>query len=142
MGGSATPRVTSSPLPVTEQVDGVGDAVLMVFDTLVGNRHLVTGITVGEVVSANVFDTRVSPVGQHIIQVMAAHLQRNGLTGAFVVAGVANRLTAPKRVADVLRKAAQEDASAVLLVCVDARIYDAAFPALNVDFKLPGQQPN
>ena len=106
--------------------------LVTVFDTLVQEKSVVVGITVG-VVQGNQFDAvRVSPVGQAVVQRLAAHWQRNYPDGPVVIAGVAKVAGAKERVRQVLAKAPEH--AAVLLVCVDNKVYDAAFTGLGVDY--------
>ena len=132
-------RIISTFLqPVAGIIDG-RKSMLMVFDTLVGEKQMTIGITVGKAVSQRLEDVQCSPVGHEIIDLMADHMERNTPDGIFIVAGVARRLTAPERIRQVLKRA--PDRSGVLLLCADDKVYDAAFPALNIDFQSAHQDP-
>ncbi|MCV2423386.1 hypothetical protein LNV47_22620 [Paucibacter sp. DJ4R-1] len=127
-------RVISSFLPSSPSslVEG-GPAVVMAFDTLVDEKSVVVGITVGRVNGPQLTDLRVSAVGQQVIDRCAAHHQLNYPQGVVVVAGVAQVASAKQRTRDVLAKAPPQ--ALVLLVCADGKVYDAAFTALGVDLK-------
>lgn len=128
-------RIISTLLPAEETPELVEgrQAVLMAFDTLVDEKSLVVGITVGKLDGPNIDDVRVSAIGQHIINRCARHHQTNYPDGTVVVAGVASVSGAKQRTRDVLAKAPPD--SFVLLVAADGKTYDAAFKELGVDFK-------
>lgn len=133
-------RIVSTFLP-SEHTPEAGDqaTIVMVFDTLVDQVSVVVGITVGQVQGNDLNAVRVSSVGQVVIARLGAHRQRNYPNGVVVVAGVAQVASAKKRVRDVLAKAPQ--GAAVLLVCADDKVYDAAFDALGVDMQSANMRP-
>ena len=133
-------RVASSYVaPVFDEEMG-RKLLLMVFDTLIDDRKIVVGITVGQV-GATLEDTKVSPIGQKIIDQLAAHHKLNyPETVSVIVAGVQNVGNAVKRVRNVLRQT--PDGAALLIVCANDKVYDAAFPALCVDFNSANMNPH
>lgn len=133
-------KVISSLLPAKpEEVSGGRPAVLMAFDTLVDEKRLVVGITVGRLDGPQLTDVRVSPIGQLIIDRCGEHMDLNYPDGVVVVAGVAQVGSAKQRVRKVLSDA--PDQAFLLLVCADDKVYDAAFPALNVNFQAANVGP-
>lgn len=114
--------------------------VLTVFDTLVDDRKIVVGITTG-VVGATLEDARLSPIGMRVMaQVMDHHKLNYPETAPVIFAGVQRVSNAVQRVRNVLRNA--PDGAALLIVCADDKVYDAAFPALGVDFKSANMNPH
>lgn len=107
-------------------------ALLMVFDTLVDKKSVVVGITVGAVEGNDIDKVRVSQVGQMVIERLGDHRSRNYPDGPVVIAGVAKVTGAKERVRNVLAQAPEH--SAIILVCANDKVYDAAFPALCVDY--------
>ena len=105
----------------------------MAFDTLVNEKSVVVGITVGKVQGPDLESVVVSPVGQRIIDSAGSHARTNYPQGAVVVAGVAQVAGAKERVRKVLAQAPEH--SCVFLICANDKVYDAAFPALGVDFQ-------
>lgn len=106
--------------------------VLAVFDTLYGDKRLVVGITVGSAQSRHIDDVRLaSPVGQAVMDRMLAHHALHYPGGAVVLAGVAQVPGAKQRVGQVLAQA--PDQAAVLLLCANNKVYDAAWDALGID---------
>jgi hypothetical protein len=129
----SAPRIISTFLPPAP-AEGVADAaILMVFDTLVNEKNLVVGFTVGVMDGPDLEGVRVSEIGRRVIERMGEHHQANYPGGPVAVFGVASRYGAPERVRKVLAQAPPD--SAVLLVCADDKVYDAAFPALGVDYQ-------
>lgn len=104
---------------------------LMVFDTLVGTKSIVTGMTVGQVHGQTIDDVKVSAVGQAVIACMVDHHTLNYNGKPFVVAGVQSVANAVDRVRQVLTKA--PEGAAVLFVCADGKVYDAVMPYLGID---------
>ena len=119
--------------PEKSSITGDRPSVMMAFDTLVGQKSYVVGITVGRLNGPDIADVMVSEVGQAIIDRCARHMARNYPQGTVIVAGVASVTGAKERVRQVLAKAPPE--SFVLLVCANDKVYDAAFPALGVDLQ-------
>jgi hypothetical protein len=113
-------------------------SLLMAFDTLVDEKSLVTGITVGKVYGEKLDDVAVSSIGQAIINRIGAHLRLNYPDGAVMVVGIEKISRAAQRVRQALQAA--PDGAAVLFVCADSRVYDEAFPELHVDFQSANQQ--
>lgn len=127
-------RVISTMLPAQpDEFVGGRAAVLMTLDTLVGDKRVVTGLTIGQVHGPHLADIRPSPLGTRVIARCIAHHQLNYPTGVLVVAGVAKIAGAKQRVRQVLAKA--PDQALVLFICADDKVYDAAFPALCVDLE-------
>lgn len=116
-------------------------AQLTVFDTFVDAKRLVVGITVGDVGHGqSLEDVELSAVGQKMVKVLADHVYRNFPDAPFLVVGIGARLSAPKRVRQALKKAPEN--AGMLLVCANAKVYDAAFAALNVDFETAYPNPH
>lgn len=109
------------------------DTLVMVFDTLVDSKSLIVGITQGVVKGNDFAGARVSQTGQVVIERLQRHRERNYPQGAVVLAGVAQVAGAKERVRQVLAKAPHQ--SAVLLVCANGKVYDAAFDALGLDMQ-------
>lgn len=126
-------RIISSFLPPDPGESNEPAVLLMAFDTLVNEKSVVVGITVGKVEGANLEGVRVSAIGQKIIDRVARHAAVNYPKGVVVVAGVAQVAGAKERVRKVLAQAPEH--SSVFLVCADDKVYDAAFPALCVDYQ-------
>lgn len=126
-------RVISTFLKPEHTAEFDANALLMVFDTLVDKKSAVVGITVGSVQGNDIHSVRVSKVGQLIIDRLGRHVNANYPGAPVVVAGVASVTGAKERVRKVLAQI--PDRSALLLVCADDKVYDAAFPALCVDMQ-------
>lgn len=127
-------RIISSLLPAApEELTGGRPAIVMALDTLVGQKRMVVGITVGRMDGPDIHDVKVSAVGHTIIERCSAHMNLNYPQGVVIVAGVAQVAGAKERVRKVLSDA--PDQAFVLLVCASDKVYDAAFPALNVDLQ-------
>ncbi len=126
-------RIISTFLPPEPGNPDEQAVLLMAFDTLVDKKSVVVGITVGKVEGANLEGVRVSKVGQAIIDRVAGHANTNYPNGAVVIAGVAQVGGAKERVRKVLAQAPEH--ACVFLICADDKVYDAAFPALGVDFQ-------
>lgn len=127
-------RIISTFLP--PEVSGLAGSqptIVMAFDTLVGEKSEVVGITVGRVEGPDLASVRVSPLGEAIIKRCAGHVAQNYPQTTVVVAGVASVSGAKQRVRDVLAKAPPK--SFLLLVCANDKVYDAAFPALGVNMQ-------
>lgn len=127
-------KILSTPLPA-EAADMAGGrpAIVMALDTLVDEKSLVVGLTVGAMQGPDLAHVRVSPLGQVIIDRCGRHQQLNYPNAPAVVAGVAQVGSAVQRVRQVLAKA--PPSAFVLLLCADDKVYDAAYPALGVDLK-------
>lgn len=133
-------RIVSTLLPA--QPDDLVDgrlAVLMALDTLVGDVSLVVGIAVGALNGTKLADVRLSEVGTAVFARCTAHHTSNYPDGPLVLAGVAQVAGAKERVRKVLAKA--PPGALVFLVCANGQVYDAAFPALNVNFESMRQNP-
>lgn len=127
-------RVISTLLPAEISPLAAGrSTVVMAFDTLVDDKSLVVGFTVGRVQGPDLAGVRVSALGQEVINRASAHHRRNYPDGVVLVAGVAQIANAKQRVRQVLAKAPPQ--ALVLLLCADDKVYDAAYPALGVDLK-------
>lgn len=125
-------RIISTFLPpAAEEITQGAQALLMAFDTLVDDKNLVVGITVGSMRGTALDDVRVSAVGQAIINRCASHHRANYPGAQVVVAGVAQVAGAKERVRKVLADAPPK--AFVLLLAADGNVYDAAFKALGVD---------
>lgn len=127
-------RIVSTLLPAApEELMQGRQTVLMALDTLVGDKSLVVGITVGRLSGPALEDLALSEPGRLIVERCRRHQQLNYPDGAVVVAGVAQAASAKQRVCQVLAKAPPQ--AFVLLVCASGQVYDAAFPALCVDLQ-------
>jgi hypothetical protein len=127
-------RIVSTYLPAAFDEEYGKSTFLMGFDTLVGTKNLIVGITVGQIVGKAPEDAKITPIGMKIVARAIRHQELNYpdcKTIAF--AGVARGGDALKRVRNLL--ANSPDKAVLILVCADDKIYDAAFPALNVDHK-------
>lgn len=128
-------RIISTFIPAERLPEGSpeagANAIVMVFDTLVDDKSLIVGITEGVVEGNDLASARVSQVGQVVIARLERHRMRNYPQGAVIVAGVAQVASAKERVRQVLAKAPHQ--AAVLLVCANGKVYDAAFDALCLD---------
>ncbi len=134
-------RIISTFLPPeTLAITSGRPTVVMAFDTLVDEKSHVVGITVGSMQGPDLADVLVSELGQAIIDRCTRHLAQNYPQAITVIAGVASVGNAVQRVRRVLAKAPPQ--SFVLLLCVDNKVYDAAFPALGVDFQSANMQPH
>lgn len=132
-------KIISTFLPASvEALTDDRPTVMMAFDTLMGQKSYVVGITVGSMQGVDLSAVRVSPVGQAIIARCSAHMAANYPNGTVVLAGVAKVPGAKERVRQVLTKAPEH--SFVLFVCANDKVYDAAFPALGVDYQSASQQ--
>ena len=113
------------------------NTVLMVLDTLVDDKTIVVGVTVGTIAGNSLEDVRVRPIGNAVISRLAAHHTLNYPdTSTVVIAGVNGVGNAIQRVRSVLRNAPPK--SGVLLLPANDKIYDAVVNALNVDFQSAG----
>lgn len=115
------------------ELTGNRNTIVTAFDTLVDEKSVVVGITVGSLDGPNITDVRVSDLGRAIIERCQRHADRNYTDTTVLVAGVANVGNAVKRVRQVLAKALPH--TFVLLLCNDGKVYDAAFDALGVDMQ-------
>lgn len=134
-------RIISTFLPAAADDLAQGaQAILMAFDTLVDDKNLVVGITVGSIEGPGLESVRVSPIGQSVINRCASHHRRNYPHGTVVVAGIANVAGAKERVRNVLAKAPPQ--ALVLLLAANDKVYDAAFDALGLDVQSAKQNPH
>lgn len=126
-------RVISTLLPAEFSDLSGRMTTLMVMDTLVDDKPLVVGITVGKITGNTLDGVEVSAVGQEVIRRCARHHRLNYSDAApVIVAGVQNVSDAVKRVTNVIKDA--PDKALVLLVCRDKKVYDAAVTALHVNY--------
>jgi hypothetical protein len=127
-------KIISTPLPAAPSTLTDGrSTVVMALDTLVDEKSLVVGLTVGVMQGPQLAHVRVSPVGQAIIDRCSAHHALNYPDAPVVLAGMAQVGKAVQRVRQVLAKA--PPGAFVLLLCADNKTYDAAYPALGVDLQ-------
>lgn len=133
-------RIISTPLPAAaeELLEG-RQTILMALDTLVDDKSLVVGITVGRLDGPALEDVALSEPGRLIVQRCRRHMQLNYPQAPVVVAGVAQVAGAKERVRQTLAKAPPQ--AFVLLVCADGKVYDAAFPALGIDLQALNVKP-
>lgn len=133
-------RIVSTFLPpAPAQIVEGRTAVVFAFDTLVDQKGLVVGLTVGAVDGPHLARVRVSQVGSVVLERCAAHHAMNYPHGVAVVAGVAQVGGAVQRLRKVLAQAPQ--GALVLLVCADDKVYDAAAPALGIDYQSANAKP-
>lgn len=105
--------------------------LLMVFDTLVDDRSIVVGITVGEV-GLTLDDLLLSSVGHKVMNQVIRHQKLNySQTDPVIFAGVQYVSSAIQRTRNILSKAPH--GAALMIVCADHKVYNAAVPALNID---------
>lgn len=135
-----TMRIISTPLPSyhSELVDN-RLAIVMAFDTLVEEKPLVVGFAVGSIHGPKLTDVRLSRVGELVVERCCRHMELNYPHAPTVIAGVAQVAGAKERVRQVLAKAPPQ--AFVLLLCANDKVYDAAYPALSVDFQAAHQRP-
>ena len=127
-------RVISTFLPAApEEALEHRQTILLALDTLVDQKSLVVGLTVGRVAGHTLEDVTVSQPGALVIQRCVRHMDLNYPQGAVMVAGIAQVSHAPQRVRQVLTQAAP--GSLVLLVCANAKVYDAVFPCLGINLQ-------
>ena len=107
--------------------------VLAAFDTLVDDKPLVVGLTVGRVEGSDLDSVRATAVGEAIIARCAAHHRLNYPGGLVLVRGIQAVAGAKERVRQVLANAPPQ--CFVLLLAADAKVYDAAFKGLGVDLQ-------
>jgi hypothetical protein len=118
---------------------GAEQAQLFVFDTFVKGKNLVTGITVGQSNGPAVDDVRVSPIGMAVVDCLMTHHAFNYPGQSIVIAGVQQVGSAVDRVRKVLAQAAP--GAAVLFVCANHKVYDAAALGLDIDYRSAKQNP-
>ena len=127
-------RIISTPLPAeaSELVDGRA-AIVMALDTLVDQKTLVVGLAEGVMQGPELAHVRVCAVGQLVIDRCSRHHALNHPNAPALVAGVAQVGNAVQRVRQVLAKA--PPGTFVLLLCANAKAYDAAHAALNIQLQ-------
>lgn len=126
-------RIISTLLPPEPGPDGQ-PTICMVFDTLVDEKSVVVGLTVGKMQGSDLASVRpATDTGRVVIDTLRRHWQRNYTGGAVIVAGVAQVPGAKERVRQILAKA--PPGSAVLLLCADNKVYDAAWDGLGIDLQ-------
>lgn len=132
-------RIISTFLPAVFDAEFGKKTILMAFDTLIDDKSVVIGITVGRLDGPTLDDVMVGAIGQKIITRLAGHHKLNyPQTSPVVIAGVQSVSNAVHRVRNVLRNV--PDKSVLLFVCSNDKVYDAAFTALGVDFKSADMQ--
>ncbi len=133
-------RVISTFLPPQFDESVGAKTVLTAFDTLVDEKSIVVGITVGLIKGPTVDDALVTPTGMKIIARVMDHQALNYPDAPVVVfAGVQTVGNAVKRVRNLLEKAPHH--STLIIVCADDKVYDAAVTGLGVDFKSANIKP-
>jgi len=130
-------KIVSTFLPAQASTLVDRPAVVPAFDALVGKKSLVVGIAVGVKQGPDLAAVLVSAVGQEVIRRCGAHLDLNYPDGAVLLVEVKRVAHAVERVRKALAEAPEH--ALVLLLCADDKVYDAAFPALCVDFKSANQ---
>lgn len=127
-------RVISTLLPAaTEELLEGRPTIVMAMDTLVQDKSLVVGITVGRLTGPTLEDLQVSEPGRLVVERCVGHKQLNYPDSPVVIAGVAQVGNAKQRVRKVLQQAPEH--ACVLLICADGKVYDAAFDALGIDLQ-------
>ena len=129
-------QIISTFAPATEGDEPGQQVILTVFDTLIEGKSVVVGLTVGTPRAQTLDDVHVSELGQRVLRYLATYHHFRGAKGPLVVAGVASVSGAAQRVRDVLAKA--PDGGAVALLCANNKVYDRAFAALNVNLQALG----
>lgn len=132
-------RIISTFLKPEPNAELGANALVTVFDTLVDDKSLVVGITEGIVQGNDLADLRVSKVGQLVIDRLRRHKQLNYPNGPVILAGMASVAGAKERVRKVLSKA--PPGAAVLLLCANGKVYDAAFDGLGIDYASANVNP-
>lgn len=132
-------RIQSTPLPAAESDLVPGRrTVVMALDTFVGQKGLVVGLTVGRMKGPDIADVHLSELGMLIVERCVRHQEVNYPDGLVVVAGVAQVAGAKERVRKVLAEV--EPGTFVLLVCADAKTYDAAQAVLGINLQSANQR--
>ncbi|MCK4121258.1 hypothetical protein HFK83_02555 [Ralstonia pseudosolanacearum] len=126
-------RIVSTFLPAAHDDEFGRRTQLFVFDTLVDEKSLVLGVTVGAIQGPTLGDVRCSPIGQKIVGRLSAHHVLNYPDGVVILAGVQSVGTAKQRVRKVLADAPHQ--AAVLFLCADSKVYDAVTPHLGIDYQ-------
>jgi hypothetical protein len=125
-------RIISSYLPAEPSaLMGGRPTIVAAFDTLVDQKSVVVGITVGRMEGPDIAGVVVHRLGQLVIERAGAHHQLNYPHGEVVVAGVASVAGAKERTRQVLTQAPPQ--ALVLLICANDKVYDAAYEALGID---------
>jgi len=127
-------KIISTLLPAEpSELVGGRPAIVYALDTLVDQKGLIVGITVGAMDGPKLSDVRLSAVGRLIVERCGRHQTLNYPQGPVLIAGVARVSNAKQRVRHVLANAPPH--AFVLLVCANDKVYDAACPALCIDLQ-------
>lgn len=123
-------RIVSTFLPVSESDVRVAGrpAIVMAMDTLVDEKSVVVGITIGRINGQSLDDVVLSDVGRIVVDRCRRHMQLNYPDGVVLIAGVAQVAGAKQRVRQVLAKAppgalvllvaAADDVCAAVIQCI------------------------
>lgn len=132
--------IISTLLPsAPEELLAGQQTILMALDTLVDDKSLVVGITVGSLNGPTINDVALSQPGVLVLDRCRRHHQLNYPDGTVILAGVAQAGNAKQRVRHVLTQAPPH--ALVLLICANGKVYDAAFPALGIDLQALNVKP-
>ena len=134
-------RIVSTFLPPTESDVRVGGrpAIVMAMDTLVQEKSVVVGITIGRMGGKTLDDVVLSDVGRIVVDRCRRHMQLNYPDGAVLVAGVAQVAGAKERVRQVLAKAPPH--AFVLLVAAADDVCAAVIKAVGLKHQAPNIEP-
>lgn len=130
-------RIVSTFLPAEPHPGMAGrPAIVMALDTLVDQKAVVVGVTIGQLDGPTLNDIRLSDVGRTIVDRCSRHLELNYPQGAVVIAGVAQVAGVKQRVGQVLTNAPQ--GAFVLLVAATDDVCAAVIKQLNIKHQPPG----
>lgn len=134
-------RIISTFLPpsVTDIRVGGRPAIVMAMDTLVEQKAIVVGVTIGRVNGQSLDDVVLSEVGRLVVERCRRHMELNYPDGAVVVAGVAKVAGAKERVRHVLAKAPEH--AFVLLVAATDDVCAAVIQSVGLQHQAPGVEP-
>ncbi len=135
-------RIISTLLPPLEDDVRVGErpAVVLALDTLIDDKSVVLGITIGQVNGQTLQDVVLSDVGRTIVRRGLRHAQFNHPDAAVVVAGVAQLTGAKQRVRQVLAKAPEH--AFVLLVAATDDVCAAVIKAVGLHHQAAHVKPH
>lgn len=112
------------------------EAPLMAFDTLINDKSVVVGIIVGSMIGPTLEDAHVSaPDLQVVRRVIEHHQFIHPKAAPIIVAPMKDVDVAKTGLLELLRHAPHQ--SALVLLCANEMVYEAALPLLCVNFQSP-----